>query len=158
MRRRRPATFAVAVALALLAATAGLVRAADMSPPPDSGQSADPLAEARREIAARHWQAALTALRTQPQADSADWHHLMGYSLRKQAKPDLALAEEHYLKALRLDPGHRGANEYLGELYLMKGDLAAARTRLAVLEKLCPSGCEQRADLQRAIDKAGAPK
>lgn len=127
--------------------------AADMSPPPALGQSAtaDALAAPRRLIAAKDWAGALGALRAQPQAGSADWHNLMGYSLRKQARPDLAAAESHYLEALRLDPGHRGANEYLGELYLMKGDVASAEKRLAVLAQLCPAGCEEREDLARAI-------
>jgi cytochrome c-type biogenesis protein CcmH/NrfG len=79
----------------------------------------------------------------------------MGYTLRKQASPQFAEAEAQYLQALRIDPHHRGANEYLGELYVMKGELPKARERLAVLEKLCPTGCEQREDLQRAIAAAG---
>lgn len=129
--------------------------AADMTPPPEIKAAADPLAAPRRLIAAKDWAAALAALRAQPQAGSADWHNLMGYTLRKQAKPQLVEAEAEYLQALRIDPNHRGANEYLGELYAMKGDLAKARERLAVLEKLCPSGCEQREDLHKAIAAAG---
>lgn len=127
--------------------------AADMSPPPDARPAAavDALATPRRLIAAKDWAGALAALRAQPQATQADWHNLMGYTLRKQAAPDLVQAEKHYLEALRLAPGHRGANEYLGELYLMKGDVAGAEKRLAVLAQLCPSGCEERDDLARAI-------
>ena len=126
--------------------------AADMSPPPEiKPAAADPLATPRRLIAAKDWAGALAALRAQPQAASADWNNLMGYTLRKLPSPDLAKAEAHYLEALRLDPGHRGANEYLGELYLMKGDVASAEQRLAALAQLCPGGCEQREDLARAI-------
>lgn len=137
----------------LLAGSAG---AADMSPPPEiKPATADPLATPRRLIAAKDWVGALAALRAQPQAASADWHNLMGYTLRKQATPQLAESEAEYLQALRIDPNHRGANEYLGELYVMKGDLAKARERLAVLEKLCPSGCEEREDLRKAIAGAG---
>ncbi|HEY8877560.1 MAG TPA: tetratricopeptide repeat protein [Roseateles sp.] len=137
----------------LLASTAW---AADMMPPPEiKPAAADPLATPRRLIAARDWAGALAALRAQPQAGSADWHNLMGYTLRKQATPQLAEAEAQYLEALRIAPGHRGANEYLGELYVMKGDLPKARERLAVLEKLCPAGCEEREDLQKAIAGAG---
>ena len=135
---------------------AGSAWAADMSPPPEiKPAAADPLAAPRRLIAAKDWVGALAALRAQPQAASADWHNLMGYTLRKQAPPQFTEAESQYLEALRIAPDHRGANEYLGELYVMKGELAKARERLAVLEKLCPSGCEQREDLQRAIAAAG---
>ncbi|MBW8846816.1 MAG: tetratricopeptide repeat protein [Burkholderiales bacterium] len=144
---------ALVLATLLLATSAW---AADMTPPPEIQPAAvDPLAAPRRLIAAKDWAGALAALRAQPQAASADWHNLMGYTLRKQATPQFAEAESQYLEALRIDPGHRGANEYLGELYVMTGELAKARERLVVLEKLCPNGCEQRADLQRAIAAAG---
>ena len=133
--------------------------AADMSPPSDiSSATADALATPRRLIAAKDWAGALAALRAQPQAANADWNNLMGYTLRKQPTPDLGKAESHYLEALRIDPGHRGANEYLGELYLMKGDVASAEKRLAALAQLCPSGCEEREDLARAITAVKAKK
>jgi len=147
--------FAALIALIALtlAASAG---AMDMSPRPEiKPAAADPLAAPRRLIAAEDWAGALAALRAHPQATDADWHNLMGYTLRKQATPQLAEAEAQYLEALRIAPDHRGANEYLGELYVMKGELAKARERLAVLERLCPSGCEEREDLERAIAAAG---
>lgn len=134
----------------LLAASAV---AADMSPPADS-KAVDPLATPRRLIAAKDWAGALAALRAQPHAGNADWHNLLGYTLRKQKVPQLAEAEAEYLQALRIAPDHRGANEYLGELYVIKGDLPRARERLAVLERLCPAGCEEREDLQRSIAAA----
>jgi tetratricopeptide (TPR) repeat protein len=147
----------------LLALTALLLTsptwAADMSPPPEiKSAAADALATPRGLIAAKDWTGALAALRAQPQAASADWNNLMGYTLRKQASPDLAKAETYYLEALRIDPGHRGASEYLGELYLMKGDVASAEKRLAVLAQLCPDGCQQRDDLARAITAFKARK
>ena len=147
----------------LLALTALLLTspawAADMSPPPEIKSAAtDALATPRGFIAAKDWTGALAALRAQPQAANADWNNLMGYTLRKQASPDLAKAETHYLEALRIDPGHRGASEYLGELYLMKGDVASAEKRLAVLAQLCPAGCEEREDLARAITAFKARK
>lgn len=142
----------ILTALLLLTAPAW---AADMTPPPQTQPApANPLGLPRRLIAAKDWAGALAALRARPLADSADWHNLMGYTLRKQATPQFAEAEAQYLEALRIDPKHRGANEYLGELYVMKGELAKARERLAVLEKLCPSGCEEREDLQHAIAAA----
>lgn len=142
-----------ALTVLLLAAPAS---AADMNPPEDSkAATADPLATPRRLIAAKDWPGALTALRAQPQAGNADWHNLLGYTLRKHKPPQLAEAEAAYLQALQIDPAHRGANEYLGELHVMKGDLPKARERLAVLDKLCPSGCVEREDLQRAIAAAG---
>jgi tetratricopeptide (TPR) repeat protein len=75
----------------------------------------------------------------------------MGYSLRKAATPDLNAAERYYNEALRIDPKHRGALEYSGELYLMKGDLAKAEQRLAALDKACFMPCEEFTDLKKAV-------
>ena len=75
----------------------------------------------------------------------------MGYSLRKAATPDLNAAERFYNEALRIDPKHRGALEYSGELYLMKGDLAKAEQRLAALDKACFMPCEELDDLKKAV-------
>jgi len=33
----------------------------------------------------------------------------------------------------------------------MRGDVAAARRQLAILERLCPEGCEERNELAEAI-------
>ena len=52
---------------------------------------------------------------------------------------------------MRINPKHRGALEYSGELYLMTGDLAKAEQRLATLDKACTFGCEEFTDLKKAI-------
>lgn len=113
----------------------------------------DLLATARAQIAAKKWPAALEELRKVNDTASADWNNLMGYSLRKSNPPDLVAAEKYYNEALRLSPQHRGALEYSGELYLMKGDLAQAEQRLAVLDKACRFGCEEYTDLKKAIER-----
>jgi len=84
---------------------------------------------------------------------SADWNNLMGYTLRKSANPDLTASERYYDTALRIDPHHRNALEYSGELYLMKGDLTKAQERLALLAAECRMGCEQLADLKESISR-----
>jgi len=77
---------------------------------------------------------------------------LLAYSYRKQARPDLPKAFEHYNIALKLDPKHRGAHEYIGEAYLMDKKPAEAEQHLAELEKICGNKtCEEYADLARAI-------
>ena len=83
--------------------------------------------------------------------NNADIHNLLGFSYRKLGRVDEAF--EHYQLALKIDPKHRGTNEYLGELYLETGQLAKAEERLKVLEKTCISGCEEYNDLKEAIDK-----
>ena len=113
--------------------------------------SVDKLAAARKHVAARNWPEAIAELKRSNDSGNADWNNLMGYSLRKQATPDLAGAERHYDAALRIAPSHRGALEYSGELLLMKGDLPAAEQRAATLARACAAACEEYADLVKSI-------
>jgi len=124
--------------------------AADNPPP---AAAPDKLAGARAQIAAKNWPAAIEELKRVNDTGNADWNNLMGYSLRKGPTPDFAGAEKFYNEALRIDPKHRGALEYSGELYLMIGDLPRAEQRLATLDKVCTFGCEEYSDLKKAIAK-----
>ena len=81
--------------------------------------------------------------------DNADLFNLTAYSHRKMGQFDEAFV--FYFKALEIDPGHRGANEYLGELYLQTGQLEKAEQRLQVLDKECFFSCEEYRDLKKAI-------
>ncbi len=82
---------------------------------------------------------------------NADLHNLYAYSIRKAANPDMALVFRHYTEALRIDPKHRGAQEYIGEAYLMVNNPAKAKEHLAALDKLCFFGCEEYNMLKKAI-------
>lgn len=136
-----------ALLLALLATTLPLQAADTPEPAP---AKADKLAPARALIAQARWRDAIAALQQVNDRGSADWNNLMGYSHRKAATPDLAAAEGYYDSALRIDPQHRGALEYSGELYLMKNELPRAEERLAALEKACRN-CEELKDLRAAV-------
>lgn len=81
--------------------------------------------------------------------DDADVLNLLGYGYRKTG--DFDQARGYYLQALAVDPKHRGANEYIGELYLETGHLDKAEERLAVLDDDCWLGCEEYTDLKEAI-------
>jgi hypothetical protein len=61
------------------------------------------------------------------------------------------LVFSEYAEALRLDPKHRGAHEYLGEAYLQINEVAKAREQLATLSKLCTFGCEEYSDLKKSL-------
>lgn len=80
---------------------------------------------------------------------NADGWNYLGYSHRQLKRFDESLAA--YQKALAINPNHRGANEYLGELYLQTGDLPKAQERLDSLKRLCPRGCKEYEDLSKAI-------
>jgi hypothetical protein len=90
-----------------------------------------------------------TALSSSP--NNAEYHNLYAYSLRKGANPDMSLVFKHYNEALRIDPKHKGAHEYIGEAYLMVGNVAKAKEHLAQLDKLCFFGCAEYTDLKKAI-------
>ena len=143
------AVLRVLIVAIVVAAPWVAVRAADEGPP--RGAAADPLSAAREQIKARQWSAALAELQRVNATSSADWQNLMGYVQRKSSPPDLDAAERYYREALRIDPRHRGALEYSGELYLMKGDLARAEQQLAALDKACFIGCEEYTDLKKAV-------
>ena len=82
----------------------------------------------------------------------ADIQNLLGFSYRKSGNLDEAA--KHYDKALDLDPKHKGALEYQGELFLMLGDKAAAEENLEKLDKICWLGCDELEELRAAIEKA----
>ncbi|MEX2241223.1 MAG: tetratricopeptide repeat protein [Burkholderiales bacterium] len=81
---------------------------------------------------------------------NADAWNYIGFSHRKLRQFDQSLVA--YRKALAIDPDHRGANEYLGELYVMTGELGKAEEQLAKLQSLCPRGCEEYDDLKKAVE------
>ena len=137
-----------ALTASLLACTlAGAALAADFTGP----TSDEKLAPVRSKIEARQWDSALADLRRINDTQSADWNNLMGYSLRKADPANAGEAEKFYNEALRIEPRHRGALEYSGELYLMTGNLAKAEERLAALDKACFLPCEEYTDLKKAV-------
>lgn len=144
----------------MLALLPWAARAADTepSPPPAQSAPADALAAARAHIQSQRWPAAIAELQRVNAGTNADWNNLMGFALRKQARPDLDGAQRHYDAALRIQPQHLGALEYAGELALMRGDLPTAEMRLAALARLCQTPCEPLDDLKKAVAryKAGA--
>ena len=88
------------------------------------------------------------ALRKAPR--DADVLNLLGFTHRKTDRLDEALG--YYRQALDVDPNHRGAREYLGELFLMRDQLSEAQFQLEQLERICPDGCEEREMLKASID------
>jgi tetratricopeptide (TPR) repeat protein len=124
--------------------------AADSSP-----TKSDPawLTDSRASIKSNNYEQAIKQLQSANEVNSADWNNLMGYSLRKKQAPDLVLSEKYYQAALKIDPNHRSALEYYGELLLMKKDLPGAEAMLARLNKACFFGCEEYSDLKESIAK-----
>ncbi len=120
------------------------------------------LKSAKTALADGDYAAAQSQLKTALADDpgNADLHNLYAYALRKGANPDMPLVFKHYEEALRLDPKHRGAHEYIGEAYLMVGNPAKAKEHLAALDKLCLFSCAEYDQLKKALVayEAKAPK
>jgi len=112
------------------------------------------IASARKAIAAKDWRRAAAVMRDALAAhpDNADYHNLYAYSLRKGPHPDMKEVFRQYEEALRIDPEHRNAHEYIGEAYLRVGNLAKAKEHLAALDKLCWLPCEQYSELKEAVE------
>ena len=139
--------------IVLLALSTKVLAAGD---PGGSGPAAasDPVIQKANEVTERKdWAAAAAILRDAlaKTPDNADYHNLYAYAVRKGANPDMDLVFKHYNEALRLDPKHRDAHEYIGEAYLMVGNLAKAKEHLAQLDKLCFFPCAQYTDLKKAV-------
>jgi len=122
----------------------------------NSGDTVD-LTSVRAKIKAENYKGALEELRGLAEdSQQADVYNLLGFTLRKTGDYETSLT--YYTKALDLQPDHKGAHEYLGELFVETGKLDKAKDQLAALEKLCPNGCEERDDLQKVIAAKVAAK
>lgn len=149
---RRIGRLLLAVPLVCLATLqAGAVDSEPKTDAPD-------LTSIRASIKAKDYRAALAALNKQINdgVQHADVYNLLGFAYRKSG--DLKSAATFYAKALDFDINHKGALEYQGELYLELGQPDNARANLARLVSLCPQGCEEREDLEKAIAGAASRK
>jgi Flp pilus assembly protein TadD len=138
----------------LCAATAAFPPIAAADPDetdPDLAKRDDDYAAGRRAVDKKDWADAVRLFERAEKRypDHADLQNILGFSYRNLKQYDLAF--KHYKRAIELDPRHRGAHEYMGEAYLMTGDLASAEKHLAALREICLLPCEELEDLERAI-------
>lgn len=131
-----------------LAAVTLLATLALQTPPAEAIDSASlpssiRLANARALIEAKDWKGAIAELQGVNAPNDPDWNNLMGFSHRKAKKPDYVAAERFYDAALRIEPSHRGALSYSGELYLMQpgeGRAAPHHAEAGVQQRLPRTG------------------
>ena len=83
----------------------------------------------------------------------ADIYNLLGFSYRKLPQPDLDKSFAAYMMAIELDPDHVGAHEYLGELYIMMGNINKAKEMLFKIETLAGIGSKEYLDLNEIISQ-----
>ena len=80
---------------------------------------------------------------------NADAWNLTGYASRKMG--DYVASEKAYDRALSINPKHKGALEYKGELYLTLDNLKGAEDMFDRLNQVCPFGCKEKKQLAAAI-------
>jgi tetratricopeptide (TPR) repeat protein len=83
------------------------------------------------------------------QPHDADILAYLGFAHHMVGDDDVSL--DLYLRALNEDADNKIAHQFLGELYLIKHDAASAQMQLAELVRLCPSSCDERDALTKAI-------
>ncbi len=107
----------------------------------------------KKAVEAKDWKSAVRVLsKAELQDDrNPDLQNLLGYAYRNSGNFDLAF--KHYEKALALNPRHRGAHEYVGEAYLLVGNLVKAEEHLGTLKEICLIPCEEYDDLKEKVDE-----
>ena len=106
-------------------------------------------AKGKDEKAKKRYERALKLLikSNKEKPNQADTLNYLGFATRKLGNYEEG--EKYYLLGLKIDPGHVGINEYLGELYVVTNRIELAKQRLEVL-KNC--NCEEYQELKDIID------
>ena len=81
-----------------------------------------------------------------------DIYNYLGFSYRKMG--NMKLASFNYEKALNIDPKHKGALEYQGEMFITLGQLDKAKANLKKLNSICFLGCSEETTLKNSIEKS----
>ena len=81
---------------------------------------------------------------------NAEIQNYLGFVSRKMDK--LGKSDAYYKKALQINPMHKGALEYQGELFLQYKNLEKANANLKLLERICGVNCNEYKDLKKAIE------
>ncbi|MFI4948341.1 MAG: tetratricopeptide repeat protein [Alphaproteobacteria bacterium] len=77
-----------------------------------------------------------------------------GYATRKLGRVDEGIG--YYRKSIALDPRYAKVREYLGEAYVIKGEIGQAKAQLHAIKTICGTACEQYQHLALAISNRGA--
>jgi tetratricopeptide (TPR) repeat protein len=118
--------------------------AVTLLPDPDVAEYALVLAKAKR------YSEALAVLNRMKDPRTAAALNYRGYVTRHLGRVDEGIG--YYLESVRLDPNYEQVREYLGEAYVIKGDVAQAKVQLAAIKAICGNTeCEEYEDLEKAI-------
>lgn len=142
------------LAFSVVCVSANLAWAAGSSDNSSKASKGPDLSAAEAQIEAGQYAAAIMSLTAivEEHPDSADAFNLIGYSYRQQQNYPKSL--EYYAEALRINPKHKGAHEYLGTAYVEMGDLDKANEHLQALDDICLFNCAELKSLRAKIEAA----
>jgi len=96
------------------------------------------------------YEEALEVLNTMQNPNTAEALNYRGYATRKLGRTDEGIS--YYLKSVAMDPKYSLVREYLGEAYVIKGQIDLAKDQLTTIKTLCGNtSCEEYQDLNNAI-------
>ncbi|PZM11929.1 tetratricopeptide repeat protein [Rhizobium tubonense] len=95
------------------------------------------------------YEEALAMLDTLKDQNTAEALNYRGYATRKLGRTDEGIS--YYLKSVQLDPKYAKVREYLGEAYVIKGQINLAQDQLNTIKSICGTSCEEYQDLHEAI-------
>lgn len=152
MERRAIRAAFLATLICLAAALAAPAQAAGDDDGWSGARKDNDVAAAEKKIAAEDFAGAIPLLekatRTNPR--NADAFNLLAFSQRNLG--DYESAAGNYKTALSIDPDHKGALEYQGELFLTLDQPERAEANLARLDSICFFACRAYVELKQAID------
>ncbi|BCX68079.1 MULTISPECIES: tetratricopeptide repeat protein [Pseudomonas] len=100
---------------------------------------------------AGRYEEALALLDTLKDPNTAKALNYRGYVTRKLGRTDEGIG--YYLQSVKLDPQYAKVREYLGEAYVIKGQLDLAQEQLRQIKSICGNtSCEEYRDLAEAIN------
>jgi len=90
--------------------------------------------------------ATLDLLRNPNTAEALNYR---GYATRKLGRLDEGI--DYYRRSVALDPRYPLVREYLGEAFVIKGDMDSAKAQLQAIKGICGTDCAQYKHLAAAI-------
>jgi len=98
---------------------------------------------------ARRYDEAIATLDLLKNPNTAVALNYRGYTTRQMGKLDEGIG--YYLRSVKLDPHYALVREYLGEAYVLKGEMANANAQLAAIKEICGTNCASYEHLAEAI-------
>jgi tetratricopeptide (TPR) repeat protein len=98
---------------------------------------------------AKRYDEAIAALDLLKNPNTAVALNYRGYATRQTGKLDEGIG--YYLRSVKLDPHYALVREYLGEAYVLKGEMANANAQLIAIKEICGTNCTSYEHLAEAI-------